>query len=275
MEISDEKLLRLCERYGRRALLWRRKFIGLLPEVNRRHLYERRGCQSVFEFAFKTAGLTERQVREVLNLEERFQEMPTLHSLLVEGTASVSKLARVASIVSAGNEAELAEKVKQLPQRTLDTLVRDERHFKSKNGLDKPLFEAKSLCAQRLEFELSAELVERLNELHRNGLDANEIVVELLKRRGTEIQQEKDQIAEELGPTDSRRIPAKVRRILREEHGTRCSISTCAKPAQQIHHTQRFSLGHSHDPRYLAPLCREHHQLAHAVDLRVQQHWRH
>jgi hypothetical protein len=262
--MTDEHLLRLCEKFGGRALLWRRKFTGLLPEVNRRRLYERRGCQSVFEFAKKLAGVSESQVREVLNLGERFLDKPTLHAALVSGSLSVCKLARVASIATPENEQELAEKLKVLPQRAVDTLVRDERQ----NGLNEPLFEAKSLCAQT--FNLSGEVVEKLNRLHEQGQDVNVILLELLETREARIEEEKDELR---GPAKSRNIPARVRRVLKEEFGKKCAIETCSRPAEEIHHTQRFSLAHSHDPHYLAPLCREHHQLAHAVDVRVREHW--
>ncbi|HLG25330.1 MAG TPA: hypothetical protein VI588_00865, partial [Candidatus Gracilibacteria bacterium] len=66
--MSDEKLFRLCKYYGEQARAWRQKFCGLLPEVNRRKLHERKGFGSIFEFAKKLAGLSEEQVRRVLNL---------------------------------------------------------------------------------------------------------------------------------------------------------------------------------------------------------------
>lgn len=267
--MSDEQLLRLCEKFGKRALLWRRKFIGLLPEVNRRRLYERHGCQSIFEFASKLAGVSERQVREVLNLGERFSDKPTLHEALVSGSLSVSKLSRVASIATPENEQKLAEQVKLLPQRAVDTLVRDQRVFERQNGLAEPLFWIKSLCAQT--FKLSDEVVQKLNRLQEQGQDVNALFLEFLEAREEKIEQEKDGLR---GPAKSRYIPAKVRRVLKEEFGQKCSIFTCQKPSEEIHHTQRFSLGHSHDPHYLAPLCHEHHQLAHAVDVRVREYWK-
>ncbi|MFA5793201.1 MAG: hypothetical protein WC897_05040, partial [Candidatus Gracilibacteria bacterium] len=84
-QLSDKELLKLCEEFGKRALLWRRKFIGLLPEVKRRRLYEKRGFNSIFEFAFKLAGLSQDQVKRVLNLDEKFVNKPALHNLLVSG----------------------------------------------------------------------------------------------------------------------------------------------------------------------------------------------
>lgn len=268
MKISDEKLLQLCERFGRRALLWRRKFIGLLPEVNRRRLYERRGCQSIFEFAAKLAGVSEEQVRRAVNLSYEFRDKPALQQLLTSGSVGLSKLARVASVATPENEFELAEKVRLLPQKALETLVRDERVSEKQNGSAKPLFEVKSVRAH-MTFELSVEVVEELNCLHEQGQDVNAILLELLAQRKLRIEQKKEVLAGEAAR--SRTIPTKIRRVLHEEYGQKCSIATCQKPSEEIHHTQRFSLSHSHDPHYLAPLCREHHQLAHAVDVRVQE----
>ncbi|MBI5753601.1 hypothetical protein HZA40_00465, partial [Candidatus Peregrinibacteria bacterium] len=70
--LTDQNLYQLCKNYGQQALHWRQKFIGLLPEVNRRKLYEKKGFGSIFEFAKKLAGLSEEQVKLTLNLEKRF-----------------------------------------------------------------------------------------------------------------------------------------------------------------------------------------------------------
>jgi len=189
----------------------------------------------------------------------------------VEGRVSVNKLARVASIATVDNERELAEKIKKLPCAAVETLVRDEKchakgcNLEGQNGLTKPLFEAKSVHVQttheaqrsalsspNLNFPLSNEVVEELNRLHAQGHDVNKILLELLKQRNEKIEQEKEEIAKNTPSTNSRYIP------------------TCQKFAQIIHHSQRFALAHTHDPRYMAPLCREHHQIAHVVD---QRYW--
>lgn len=134
--LSDEKLFALCKQFGAQALESRRKFLGLLPEVNRREFDEkrmgrswlgRRGFTSIFEFAAKLAGVSEEQVRRVLNLERKFEDKPALHQMLVTGEVSVNKLVKVASISTLANQEELAEKVKLLPARALETLARDEK----------------------------------------------------------------------------------------------------------------------------------------------------
>lgn len=103
----------------------------------------------------------------------------------------------------------------------------------------------------------------------------------MLKRRRERIAQEKDKISADVTknrhaalpeqaippPAVSRYIPVQIKKILLEEYGDKCSIATCHKPSETIHHTQRFSLSKNHDPRFLAPLCSDHHVIAHSIDV--------
>ena len=61
----------------------------------------------------------------------------------------------------------MAEAVQLLPQKALETFVRDER-CENENGLDKPQNETKSLRAHDL--KLSEEVTGKLLELQEKGL---------------------------------------------------------------------------------------------------------
>ena len=100
---TDQELYKLCCKYGAAALEARRKFAGLLPEILRRRLYEKKGFGSIYEFAAKLAGMSREQVQRVLQLERKFEDKPVLKELLVNGEESVNKLARVASIATPEN----------------------------------------------------------------------------------------------------------------------------------------------------------------------------
>lgn len=276
MTITDKKLYELCQKYGGQARLWRQKFAGLLPEVSRRKLYEKRGFQSIFEFAKKLCGMSEEQVRLILNIEERLEDKPILKNLLINGEVSVNKLARVVSIVKPENQEFWIEQIKKLPQKALETLVKDEKNELCQNGLKEPNFNAKSLRAQTFEeviekLNLSKELVQKLHQLKTKGIDINTLLLELLAQREEKIIQQKQQIANETKSTNSRYIPVKIKRIITEEHGTKCSIKHCSKQAQIIHHTQRFGLAKTHNPNFLAPLCKAHHTIAHTIDLKFYE----
>lgn len=318
--ISDKNLYKLCKDFGARALEWRRKFAGLLPEVYRRRLYEKKGFESIFVFAKKLAGLSEEQVRRVFNLEERFVEMPNLKRLLVSGKVSSNKLARIASIADSENEEFLAKQVEILSQAAVETLVRDEK----RNGLFEPKNEEKSVRAHTFSqsnfiessernLNLSLRVQEKLLELQSKGIDINQLLLEFLKKREEEIAAKKEeisrkvlqreekkrklqpgQIKEKEGGVNSKNresnvdiseyilekpaflkprsyMPVSVKKILKEEYGTKCAVKSCQKQAVQIHHELPFAIGRSHDPKFLVPLCREHHELEHAVNWRYRE----
>lgn len=261
---SDAQLLSTAVRYGEEARNWRNRFLGLLPEIYRRKLYEKQGYSSIFVFAFKVGGVSEEQVSRALNLDRKFENMPALKSIFNNGEASMNKIARVASIATPDNEEELAEMAKTLPMSALKTFVRDVRI--SESVVDhKP--ENENIFEQEV-VHLEQDVKSELLELQNRGIDINAIIRDALAKRKQYIQEEKQAIAENCQETASRYIPARTRRIVTQEHGTKCSITTCTNQSQDIHHAQRFSIAKTHDPHYLAPLCKGHHTLAHRVDRR-------
>lgn len=308
-DLSNENLLQLCEHYGAQTKLWRQKFAGLLPEVSKRELYRKKGCQSIFEFAKKLAGMSEEQVRTVLRLERKFENKPVLQNLLIKGAVSANKLVRVAAVATTENQEFWAEQVKILSKDALETLVRDERIGKNqqdfgtfssskiedKNGYNKAKNNHKSLPGQTFSQDLfddvkllekfSPELKKKLQTMIEKGLDINKILLKLLEKRDQLIAGQKEQISREIRSSNeqivqeilgqifggaSRYIPAKIKKIIAEEQGNKCSILSCHHPAEVIHHTQRFALSQNHDPSYLAKLCKQHHQIAHSIDQKYQ-----
>ncbi len=273
--MSDEKLYELCRQYGRQALEWRNKFAGLLPEVERRKLYLQNGFGSIFEFAFKLAGLSEAQVKLALSLDQKFADKPALKELLTSGKVSVGKLVRVAAVATVENQSFLADQVRLLPKGALETLARDMRAENGRMVTEKFLPGQKNedqdgLFESKLEkLKLSGEVVEKLTDLQGKGIDINELILELLKEREEEIEEKKSTIAKMTETGKSRYISVKTMRVLHEEYGTKCAVPNCKKSAETVHHTARFGLVKAHDPRFMAPLCREHHAIAHSIDLKV------
>ncbi|MBI2638241.1 hypothetical protein HYW83_01485 [Candidatus Peregrinibacteria bacterium] len=263
LKISDGELYSRCKHYGEISLKYRWKFAGLLPEVYRRRLYKKKGYESIFEFAAKLAGMSERQVYVVLNLGKKFETKPILKNMLEHGEVSINKLARIASVVTTDNEAFWATQAKLLPKTALETLVRDEKFL--------PGHHANSKLTMPQEVNISAEVKQKLLELQQKGIDINAMLLEFLEKRELEIAQEKEKLSVEAKTTESRYIPAATRKLLQKEYGEKCSITSCNKPSEEIHHNQRFSLAQTHDPKFLAPLCREHHIIAHTVDLQFRE----
>lgn len=289
--LSDEKLLNLCQQYGEQARKWRQKFIGLLPEVYKRQLHEKRGFGSIFEFAKKLAGLSEDQVSRALNIEKKLTEKGAfvIKQRFENGEISINKLARVASVVNAENQDFWAAQVKLLSKRALDTLIKDEKYLadEQKAGFSNlnntALFvpvhksDRKNEAWQypdKQELVFSTEVKQKLLELQRKGIDINALILDFLKKREEEIVQEKEKLSQEAKYTNSRYIPKAVRQNLQKEFGTKCSIEWCMREAAEIHHSQRFRLGRKHDPKYLAPFCEEHHAIAHSIDQKTASYVR-
>lgn len=80
----------------------------------------------------KLAGLSEEQVRTVLNLEKKFDDKAMLKELLVNGEVSANKLVRIQSVATQENQEFWANQVRILPSRALETLVREEKQLKKK-----------------------------------------------------------------------------------------------------------------------------------------------
>ncbi|MDP2643032.1 MAG: HNH endonuclease signature motif containing protein [Candidatus Peregrinibacteria bacterium] len=327
--MPDENLYNLCKTYGERTRIWRQRFAGLLPEVFKRKLYQKKGFYSIFEFAKKLAGMSEEQVRLTINLEKRFERTPALKSLLTTGKVSINKLSKIVSIAKPENEIFLATQVQILSKSAVETLVRDEKFadinfsdFSGQNGLFEAKIDPKVVPGQ-MHFDikntksnqskivekplanftsktlnLSEEVTQKLLALQQKGLDINAIILESLQNREEEIAQKKEEISQELvrreqekqiknlakntfvnssgkittspktpQTSPSRHIPISIKRIIYAEHGTKCSAPNCQKSSEQIHHVHRFSAVRSHDPLYLAPLCKAHHELMHCKDL--------
>ncbi|MFA5854700.1 MAG: HNH endonuclease signature motif containing protein [Candidatus Gracilibacteria bacterium] len=282
--ITDENLFVLCREYGKNALLWRRKFIGLLPEVSRRRLYERKGFLSIYEFAAKLAGVSERQVDTALNLDRKLQKTPKLKRLFNDGTVSINKLERVVSIVTPENEEAISEMSIMLSQNALEVYAKDVKKAKAQKvaaeaALPNSLFDSNLMRAQKkLDFIISDEVTDKLNLLHAQGKDISALLLNFLNQKNEKIEKKEQELSE--SAREETHLPSRnyykkvVRDFLDEKYGKKCAVSGCTKPAEEIHHKIRFGLQANNDPAYLVPLCKEHHQIAHAIDLIVVNKWR-
>ena len=248
---SDQELLKQAIHYGRNALEWRRKFVGLLPEISRRHLYRKKGCISIFEFAAKFGGVSRDQVKLALSLSKSFEDRPLLKNLLESGEVSPNKLVRVRRVATSENEAYWSEQVQSMSTRTIEAMVRDEKSA------------PQILHVQNL--DLTNEIKTRLVSLQNSGINLSELLCKLLDQH----EAEKTRIGEMAKETNSRYIPVKVREILNREYGDQCAMPQCHRSSKEIDHIVPFSMIKRHDPRLMRPLCKAHHQIAHAIDRRV------
>jgi hypothetical protein len=298
--LSDKDLYLICKKWGAAALEARRKFAGLLPEVYAREVVERekgrswlkkRGFSCIYEFAAKLAGMSRDQVDLVLRLEKRFEDKSVLRDALVRGEVSANKLARIVSIASVENQQEILEKVEALSSRALEVYVKD---FRNQNGLGEAKIDDAGMHVHTVvlnkcdtnaqntkhvlnldsDLELDEDVKNELIEMKRKGIDVNQILREFLRERKEKLTREKSQSVEKqmrereeraiIGMPANRYVPVEVRKIVIKEFGRKCSAPGCEKPAKNLHHEKIFAIDQCHDPRFLKPLCRGHHELVHA-----------
>lgn len=277
-DLSDRELYAECKKWGSAVLEARRKFAGLLPEVQRRKLYEKNGYSSIFEFAAKLAGMSREQVSRVFSVNKKLSDTPVLQKLLIQGEVSVNKLARITSIATPENQQEIAAKVKILSQNAVAVFARETQNKDRRQGggfnvrahkIDEPNYDFAIINA------MSPELKNRIKQLMDKGHDINQILLELLNEREEKIEREIDE-ADEVDevaakPVRNRYINVKTRRILSSKFGTKCGEEGCNKAADHIHHEKQFAKYQTHDPRFLKPLCKAHHELTHVEDSQVQK----
>ncbi len=309
--LRDVDLLDYSVSFGRLALKARNRFIGSLPEVARRGLYFKKGFESIFHFAKMTGGVSEEQVKTVMSLARQFSRLPHLILLLLTGQVSINKLIRVASVANSENEEFWANQVQVLSKRALETLVRDYKRAQiddvtAPRDREDPLeftplpevlnpsnpLPGQKVAQQKIsivkadEVPQSSELLladdvrAQLLELQNNGIDINVELREFLTRRKANIAKEKDQFANladarALVGEGGRAVPAQTERLLEKEYGVRCAQPGCTKKSVEIHHTNRYAMSKSHNPYYLAPLCKQHHQIAHSIDVKVTEKRQH
>ncbi len=296
-KLTDANLYSLCKEYGLNARVWKRKFAGLLPEVLRRELYRRRGYTSIYEFAFKLAGMSEPSVDKVLYLAEKLVDKPHLRAQLLSGSQGWSKIEKVAYVATPETDKEWASRVESMPFHGLEAYVQIVRRQNgqnfTKNENDEEFTRAslpgnnfKTVQWNSLNFPVSPEIEQKLrllkHELEKEKkitLTFNEVLKELLEGKKSSEPQIVIQVCPECAARkatelEARRggtgapgvrpaIPVMVRRLIQATYQGFCAFPSCIRAGTSLHHTKRYALDPSHDPKSIVPLCKFHERLVH------------
>ena len=74
---SDRLVHNQFSDYGRNAKEWLRKCALLLSEIDRREIWKKRGCGSIYEYAAKVAGMSHHAVDEALWVLRKIEDKRT------------------------------------------------------------------------------------------------------------------------------------------------------------------------------------------------------
>jgi len=304
-QFSDKELYDYCKKVGYNARIWYRRFIATLPEVEKRRLYKKYGYCSIHEFAAKLAGVSHDNVDEVLRVDGKLKDMPKIKSLIAE--KGLNKVRLVANIAKPETEEFWAKKIQNMTKSSLQIYINE--NFRSGTDSEKNLknpqmqrqidmFDLETFRSQtenessdeaikirnkktftiqiddETEFELR-KFKQQLEKERKEPIDWNLTIKELLKKQIVEKQPTKRKVLQKKNQVDkwpppvSRHIPAKIKHDLEYRYKGKCAYRGCNKPAEQIHHKDRFAIKRSHEN--VVPLCKKHHDFVHQTATNQQQ----
>src|SRR3990172_1916605 len=97
-KLAINQLHQQFSEYGKNAREWLRKCALLLPEIEEKQVWRRKGFSSIYEYAAKLAGMSRYSVDEALRVLRRIEDKPALQELVaVRGIQAVRPVATIAT----------------------------------------------------------------------------------------------------------------------------------------------------------------------------------
>ncbi|MFH1534336.1 MAG: hypothetical protein ABID64_05390 [Nitrospirota bacterium] len=277
------------------------KLLALLPKIEKLKIYEQEGYANIYAYAAKIAGLSPEVVGKALKLQEKLKDMPHLQKAIetqgihkvaiVAGLATKENEKELAKKVDNMSKPALQELSKEergkvatswqveLDEKMIFMFLKLKKKFgknlSNKECLRKILEEMQERAREQVQERARVRVQERarvrVQERARVRVNENsksqrqgKIATKKSKPRRqakepTKIPGEKvhPQKAGQAGKIVTRYFSVHQKRNLSEH----CSHQNCHRPAEVIHHPDRFSQNHNH--KNLKPLCKQHHEFAH------------
>jgi len=231
------------------------KLLALLPKIAKLKIYEKQGYASIYDYAARIAGLSPRVVSKALKLEKKLADMPHLQKAIE--TQGINKVGIVAGLATQENEKDLADKVENMSKPALQEYSKEVRG-KVTAGWQVELDERMMFMFLKLKKKLGKNLSNK--ECLRKILETMQGQTENPVKKPKPQRQAKKPAeipGDFSGAQNTRYISVHQKRELSEQ----CDHSGCHRPADVIHHPDRFSQSHNH--QNLKPLCKQHHEFAH------------
>lgn len=225
------------------------KLLEILPEIYERRIYRKLKFNSIYQYAAEIAGFEFNVVNKCLDLEEKLKDKPLLKEAI--GKVGVHKVALVSNVATLETEEFWADKAENSSKSTLVSLAKEERAFQKENG--QSLYGTEN--AEKFECRAADEKVR----------------IELDKEMQILFFALKKEVGAELSNKEAlRKILKKCPRKITEN----CSYRNCAKPVDEVHHSERFAIVKNHEK--LVGLCKVHHEYMHngLVKNETEETWR-
>jgi len=267
MDFDDKKLHEKFVEYGMNAKEWMRKCVFLLPEIEKRRIWEKKGFSSIFEYAAKLAGMSHKTVIDSLRILKKIEDKPNLQKIAEQKGLNCIK--PIITIATKENEKYWAQKAAIMSKNTLAVFVRS---LKGEAGLSEPSSQIGDNSRQQavsenltrtgtekiISMELSLETAAKLEKL-KGGGSWEDLMDEFLIMREKLVEAGKPEAVK----TKVRHIPNPIKRHVVKKTGGVCAFPGCLKAYEILHHTRRFALDKKHDPDSIVGLCKAHERIVH------------
>jgi len=271
-KLTDRELHKLAQKYSKAIHRNRKLFAALLPVVNDRRIYKKYKFHSIYEYAAKLAYMSHQTVDRILRLDKKLENKPVLKQKFKTAQIPWSKIEVVERAATPKTEKEWAVKAENMSKSSLQILVKDFA------GEVPPRPQAKNSTHTLENFRMKLDqqtiaqlriLKKQLEKEKKELLTWNQtinLITKILEPPKAKPRKRKKTTKA------TRYIPVHIKRKLPKL----CSYPTCSKPADHIHHPERFAKKRSHSN--LKPLCKSHHEIAHngliANETKNPKRWR-
>ncbi len=287
-ESLHKKAIDLCRRH--RDLEW--QIIEVLQKIEQTQLYKKLEVTSLFQYAVRFLNLSESMAYAFISVARKATAIPDFGGAVKNQSLSVNKAARILSVLTPENSAELVAFARDHSIRAIDFEVARRNPRAARRESAKPIsadyIEIKcSLPRATFEKLRRAQAVlaqqQSKNPDIAQALDA--ILDDYLKRndpvKKAERAVKKQQLCKTESPTSIKnpgpptRTPLKApdkhqvyardegRCTYRDSNGNRCENEKWL----HLHHVRPVSQGGGNDPENVVTLCSTHHDLVHQLSL--------
>lgn len=251
--------------YGQNAKKWIQKCKMLLPHIQAKEVWRIKGFLNIYEYARILAGMSTNAVDDALWVMKKLEDRPLLKKVAKE--KGLNAVRPVLTIVSDNTEKFWAKKANEMSQNTLKTYVQNYREdgpLETENSWVNPSQMPEERIGKSIYMKLNVKTIERLKSV-KGERDWDQLLNEMLDiMDATEGGSASNKEIPDAVNTGKRYVPAKIKRYVIEKTSGLCAYPGCTEFYDILHHTKRFVLDSTHDPRTLKPLCKEHEHLAHA-----------
>ena len=170
-----------------------------------------------------------------------------LNKKFINGEVGWGKIEVVANIATKENEKVWSDRLETMSFGALRALIKDSFVHEAIDIPDP--YEIFRMKLRKDTLSRLRVLKQRLEKKNKHPLTWDDTVIEIVKR------------VKEKAPRPGRGISIAEFREMHKVFKGLCAFPGCEKPAEHIHHPERYALTRSH--KNIKPMCKAHHEIAH------------